>query len=57
MKRTWRRVAAATKNASQKLLWFGATIAGPSGGMCSAPDIRSPHQTRMNGTISARTSQ
>ena len=55
MKRTWRRVAAPTKNASQKLLWLGATIAGPRAGMCSAPEIRRRNQTRMNATASART--
>ena len=38
MKRTWRRVHTPMKNESQKLLWFGATTAAPSAGMCSAPD-------------------
>ena len=39
MKRRWRRVHTAMKNESQKLLWFGATIAAPSPGMCSAPSM------------------
>ena len=39
MKRIGRLVAAATKKASQKLLWFGAMITGPDSGMCSAPSI------------------
>ena len=39
MKRTCLRVHTPMKNESQKLLWFGATTAGPSGGMCSAPEM------------------
>ena len=34
------------KNESQKLLWFGATIAAPSCGMCSAPDTCIRNQIR-----------
>ena len=41
MKRIGRFVAAATKNASQKLLWFGVTITGPSAGIRSACSIES----------------
>ena len=45
MNRSGRRVAAPMKNESQKLLWLGVTIAGPSAGMCSAPviDQAEPH--------------
>ncbi len=39
MKRRGRRVQAAMKNESKKLLWLGATIAAPSPGMCSAPEM------------------
>ena len=56
MNRRWRFVAAAMKNESQKLLWFGATIAAPLAGMCSAPVMRSRNQTRMNGTMISLTS-
>jgi hypothetical protein len=39
MKRTCRRVLTPMKNESQKLLWFGATIAAPSAGMQFGPEI------------------
>jgi hypothetical protein len=32
-------VQSATKNESQKLLWFGAMIAGPLSGIFSTPEI------------------
>src|SRR5918997_5733380 len=56
MKRTWRRVHTATKKESQKLLWFGATIAAPSRGMCSAPDTCMRKYTRKSGDTIPRTS-
>jgi hypothetical protein len=55
MKRRWRFVATAMKNESQKLLWFGAMITGPSCGMRSAPVMRRPKYSRMNTTIAALT--
>ena len=39
MKRTCRRVHTPMKKESQKLLWLGATIAAPSEGMQSAPEM------------------
>ena len=42
-----------TKNASQKLLWFGAMMTGPSSGIRSTPLVRSPNHRRMNGVTSA----
>ncbi len=56
MNRSGRRVAAPMKNKSQKLLWLGVTIAAPSAGMCSAPEIDRRNHTRMNATTSPLTS-
>ena len=57
MKRTVRRVAIATKNASRKLLWFGATIAAPASGMCSAPEMRTRNHTRKTPATKKRTTE
>jgi anti-sigma factor RsiW len=42
------------KKTSIKLLWFGAMIAAPSAGMCSAPEIRRRNQSRSGGVRSNR---
>src|SRR5687767_11723061 len=55
MKRTWRRVQAAMKNESQKLLWLGATMAAPSFGMQSAPETCMRKYTRNRGATIPRT--
>ena len=55
MKRTRRRVERPTKKASRKLLWFAATIAGPSSGTCSAPVARIRNHERSPSDASART--
>src|SRR5215218_1349219 len=43
------------KKESQKLLWFGAMMTGPSSGIRAAPATRSRKYTRTNGTTSAFT--
>ncbi len=45
------------KNASQKLLWFGAITTAPSFGTCSRPVTRIVNSSRSTGINSSRTIQ
>src|SRR4051794_2034225 len=55
MKCSRRRTTAATKKASQKLLWLGAITTGPDAGMCSVPVAVRPKNSFISGTRSRRT--